>query len=76
MDNYGEVVWWCAAPQSNDIDVKQLANGDLFFPQGTPGNSFVELNVLGKRSEPGTRRPVMWLISTTASQLPMGPYYF
>ncbi len=48
MDNNGEVVWFRAAPEYNDIDVKQLGNGDLFFPQGVPTNSFVELNMLGE----------------------------
>ena len=47
MDNSGEVVWFRAAPEYNDIDVKQLGNGDLFFPQGVPTNTFVELNMLG-----------------------------
>lgn len=48
MDNFGEVVWWAATPQANDIDVKRLGNGDLFVPQGTPANSFVEMNLLGE----------------------------
>jgi arylsulfate sulfotransferase len=47
MDNYGEVVWWCVVA-SGDVDVKQMSNGDLFLPQQSPADSFVELNLLGQ----------------------------
>lgn len=47
IDNSGEVVWYCAPPQSYDIDVRQLDNGDLFIPQQSPANNFLEINMLG-----------------------------
>jgi arylsulfate sulfotransferase len=43
LDNSGEVVWYDAAPTT--VDVRQLANGDLFMPWTT---NFVEINMLGQ----------------------------
>jgi len=48
MDNGGEVVWYCNDPQSANIDVKQLDNGNLFIPSGNPSNNFAEINMLGE----------------------------
>jgi arylsulfate sulfotransferase len=48
MDSCGQVVWWSRAPQGADYDVRQLGNGNLFIPQQTPANSFVEINMLGQ----------------------------
>jgi arylsulfate sulfotransferase len=46
MDNSGEVVWY--TPWTlNDVDVRQLDNGDLFMEQENPSNNFVEINMLG-----------------------------
>ena len=47
MDNNGEVVWYRLAGNAGDIDIKQLGNGDLFMPQQSPANSFIEINMLG-----------------------------
>jgi hypothetical protein len=43
LDSSGEVVWYDAAPTT--VDVRQLANGDLFMPWTT---NFVEINLLGQ----------------------------
>lgn len=48
LDNSANVVWYCHTPQTFDIDVRQLDDGDLFLPQQSPGNSFVEMNMLGQ----------------------------
>jgi arylsulfate sulfotransferase len=47
MDNNGEVVWYRLAGNPADVDIKQLGNGDLFIPQPSPANSFIEMNMLG-----------------------------
>ena len=44
LDPAGNVVWYSPV-QFNDIDVRQLANGDLFLPDAL--NRFMELNLLG-----------------------------
>lgn len=48
LDNSGNVVWYCRTPGSYDVDVRQLADGDLFLPQQSPSNNFVEINMLGQ----------------------------
>jgi arylsulfate sulfotransferase len=61
LDNDGEVVWYLLVPQASDMDVKQLGNGDLFMPQQTPANSFIEINMLGETVRtwnPPTRYPI------------------
>jgi arylsulfate sulfotransferase len=45
-DNSGEVVWY--VPWTNDGDVRQLANGNLFLQEPDPLNRFVEVNLLGQ----------------------------
>jgi arylsulfate sulfotransferase len=46
MDNSGGLMWY--SPRSpDDLDVKQLDNGDLFLAQQNPSNNFVEINMLG-----------------------------
>ncbi len=60
MDNLGEVVWWCTVA-ATDVDVKRMDNGDLFLPQQSPANSFIELNLLGQTVRtwtPATGLPV------------------
>ncbi len=47
MNNSGELVWY-APWSSNDGDVRQLDNGDLFIEQQSPSNNFVEVNMLGE----------------------------
>jgi hypothetical protein len=42
VDNAAEVVWYSGVPST--LDVRQLANGDLFIPLAT---NFVEINMLG-----------------------------
>jgi arylsulfate sulfotransferase len=48
MDNLGEVVWYAPTPAPNDVDVRQLANGDLFIEEQKPLNRFLEINLLGE----------------------------
>jgi Arylsulfotransferase (ASST)/Arylsulfotransferase Ig-like domain len=48
MDNYGEVVWYSPTPSLNDVDVRQLSNGDLFIEEPKPLNRFLEINLLGQ----------------------------
>lgn len=47
MDSAGEVVWFRAAPAAGDVDVHQMANGDLFVEEQNPLNRFLEINLLG-----------------------------
>lgn len=44
LDHDGSVVWYSPLP-FNDIDVRQLANGDLFLPDRS--SRFMELSLLG-----------------------------
>ena len=48
MDNSGQVVWYRRALQSSDVDVQQLADGNLFIHEQPPANRFVEMNLLGE----------------------------
>jgi hypothetical protein len=48
MDNSGEVVWYHPSLQLNDLDVRQLDNGDLFIQESSPLNRFLEMNMLGQ----------------------------
>ena len=49
MDNTGEVVWYSPAPTPTlQLDVRQLANGDLFTEFEPPTNRFLEFNMLGQ----------------------------
>lgn len=49
VDNTGEVVWYMPSPSKYDLDVRQLPNGDLFFPEQAPEvNDFIEVNMLGE----------------------------
>ncbi|HEY5040605.1 MAG TPA: aryl-sulfate sulfotransferase [Verrucomicrobiae bacterium] len=48
MDNSGEVVWYCKNPEYGALDVRQLANGNLFFVEPLPANDFLEMNMLGQ----------------------------
>lgn len=49
VDNTGEVVWYMPSPSNYDLDVRQLPNGDLFFPEQAPEvNDFIEVNMLGE----------------------------
>lgn len=43
----GQVIWYRQVLQSSDIDVQQMADGDLFIHEQPPTNRFVELNLLG-----------------------------
>ena len=45
VDNSGEVVWYSYQP--TPTDVRQLANGDLFFPEYSTAG-FAEVNMLGE----------------------------
>jgi arylsulfate sulfotransferase len=45
VDNAGEVVWYSGLPTA--FEVRQLANGDLFFPL-TNKAAFAEVNMLGE----------------------------
>ncbi len=47
MDNLGEVVWYHPVP-SQDVDVRQLGNGNLFIEEQKPANRFLEINLLGE----------------------------
>jgi hypothetical protein len=47
MDNSGQVVWYSPVLQADDIDVEQLADGNLFIHEDPPANRFVEMNLLG-----------------------------
>jgi arylsulfate sulfotransferase len=46
MDNTGAVVWYCPAPALYDVDVRQLADGNLFIVD--TANRFLEINLLGQ----------------------------
>ena len=46
VDNTGAVVWY-APWTNNDVDVRQLENGDLFIEEQAPLNDFLELDMLG-----------------------------
>ena len=51
MDNSGAVVWYMKSPGGfNDVDIRQLENGDLFIvqPTRTSANNFLEINMLGQ----------------------------
>jgi arylsulfate sulfotransferase len=49
VDNSGELVWyWKPAVSNYDNEIRQLANGDLFLPQQSPYNNFIEINMLGQ----------------------------
>jgi len=50
MDNSGEVVWYCpwTLNDLDDIDVRQLSDGDLFIEEEAPLNRFLEVNLLGE----------------------------
>jgi hypothetical protein len=49
MDNTGQVVWYSPAPTPTaQLDVRQLANGDLFTEFEPPANYFLEFNMLGQ----------------------------
>lgn len=46
MDSSGQVVWY--RPWTpNDLDVRQLDDGNLFLEQANPSNNFVEMDMLG-----------------------------
>jgi len=47
MNNSGEIVWYMPAPALNDVDVRQLDNGDLFAVNGSLSR-FLEINMLGQ----------------------------
>lgn len=47
VNSSGNVVWYRQVLQSSDIDVQQLADGNLFIHEQPPDNRFVELNLLG-----------------------------
>jgi arylsulfate sulfotransferase len=50
MDNSAEVVWYCPAPAgASDLDVRQLDDGNLFIPEQSPANDFLEINMLGQK---------------------------
>ena len=56
MDESGEVVWyrpWTA----NDLDIRQLDDGNLFMQQQNPSNNFVEMNMLGNTVRTWTTLP-------------------
>ena len=44
VDNNGDVVWYSPV-KFNDVDVRQLADGNLFIPDQS--NQFIEVNMLG-----------------------------
>lgn len=48
MNNSGQVVWYSPDPAVNDVDVRQLDNGDLFLQEQPPANDFLEINMLGE----------------------------
>lgn len=48
VDASGNVVWYRRVLQSTDIDVQQLADGNLFIHEQSPAGRFVELNLLGQ----------------------------
>lgn len=48
MDNSGQVVWYRQITHNGDLDVRQLANGDLFFESSGTNNFFREVNMLGE----------------------------
>ena len=46
VNSSGEVVWYCGnSSNAITVDVRQLTNGDLFYPENT--TNFVEINMLG-----------------------------
>jgi arylsulfate sulfotransferase len=45
VDNSGEIVWYCDLPTVGDV--RQLTNGDLFFPVRMDA-AFAEVNMLGQ----------------------------
>jgi len=47
INNSGEIVWYTPAPALNDVDVRQLDDGNLFAVDGS-ANRFLELNMLGQ----------------------------
>ena len=49
LDNSGNAVWYYRNPTSNDVDVRQLGDGNLFVEQQAPSNNFVEINMLGQK---------------------------
>jgi arylsulfate sulfotransferase len=46
MDTNAQVVWY-EPLTPNDLDVRQLGDGNLFIEQASPSNNFVEINMLG-----------------------------
>lgn len=48
VDPAGQVIWYRRVLQPTDIDVQQMADGDLFIHEEPPANQFVELNLLGE----------------------------
>jgi hypothetical protein len=58
VDNIGEVVWY--SPIATVLDVRQLPNGDLFFPTTFAMN---EINLLGQQVQTWTV-PVEWKVDS------------
>jgi arylsulfate sulfotransferase len=58
VDNAGDVVWYSAIPSV--LEVRQLANGDLFLPLST---NFVEYNMLGQTVRSWPVPPNGWNIN-------------
>lgn len=48
MDNFGNVVWYGKDPAPGPVDVRQIADGDLFLQEAGTGNNFIEMNMLGQ----------------------------
>jgi arylsulfate sulfotransferase len=48
VNSSGQVVWIRQVFQQTDIDVQQLADGNLFIHEQPPANQFLEVNLLGQ----------------------------
>lgn len=48
LDNSANVVWYYRLTTADDIDVRQLGDGNLFVEEQPPSNNFVEINMLGQ----------------------------
>ncbi len=48
MDNSGDVVWYCQDTPYAPVDVKQVADGNLFLQEAGEPNQFIEMNMLGQ----------------------------
>ena len=61
IDNLGEVVWYSPAPSTDEFDVRQLPDGNLFMQAQPPLNRFLKLNMLGETVQtwaPPTNYPI------------------